>query len=166
MSTTLRQKFRHDLASPFRYDGRSSIVLLIAAVAAVVHIGWFVASFIAFRRRLDTATTVVVDWDPSVFMMHIRIGIALLLSVLGFLSRRMVGLLMAMLALVWVGLEYVAWFVWSMRIRSNAEIETFPSSAGNALNLYGASVSNLVVLALVIAVLLWGTVRLLKVVRT
>ena len=166
MSTTLRQKLRHHLAAPFKYDESFNFALLLVGVASVVHIGWFVASFVAFRRRIDVATTVIVDWDPSVFVMHIRIGVALLLSVAGLVSRRMIGLFVATLALVWVGLEYVAWFFWSMRIKSNAEIQTFPSLAGNVSNLYGASYWNVVVLVLVIAVLLWGILRLIKIARS
>lgn len=125
MSATFRQKLLHDLAAPFRYDGSFNFPLLLVGVASVVHIGWSVATFVAFRRRIDTATMVIVDWDPSVFMMHIRIAIGLLLSVVGLFSRRVIGLFVSTLALVWVGLEYLAWFFWSMRIRSKAEVETF-----------------------------------------
>lgn len=105
MSATFRQKLLHDLAAPFRYDGSFNFPLLLVGVASVVHIGWSVATFVAFRRRIDTATMVIVDWDPSVFMMHIRIAIGLLLSVVGLFSRRVIGLFVSTLALVWVGVS-------------------------------------------------------------
>lgn len=164
MSATFRQKLRHDLAAPFRYDGSFNFPLLLVGVASVVHIGWSVATFVAFRRRIDTATMVIVDWDPSVFMMHIRIAIGLLLSVVGLFSRRVIGLFVSTLALVWVGVSGLVLLVDEDQVEGGGR--NFSSSVSDFSNLYGASLWNLVVLVLVIAVLLWGTVRLIKVVRS
>lgn len=154
MSATLRQKFGHELLARFSYDAAFNFALVAAGIAAVVHMVWFVASFIAFRRRIDAATMVIVDWDPSVFMMHIRIGLALLISIVGLSTRRVIGLIFAASALAWVGVEYVGWFFWSIRIKSSADIKTFSSSVPHALNLYGGTLWNAVVLVLAVVVLL------------
>jgi hypothetical protein len=166
MSTTLRQKFAQNLAARFKYDTGFNLAFVLAGIASVVHIGWFVVSFFAFRRRIDAVTTVVVDWDPSVFMMHIRIAVALLLSMGAFLSRRALGLFLSALALVWVILEYVVWFLWSVRIKANADIDAFPSSVPHALNLYGATIWNVVVFTMVIAALAWTIWCLTKIARS
>ena len=110
MRATFRRKLGRGLATRLTYDGAFRFALVAAGFAAIVHIVWFVSDFMAFRRRLDEATTVIIDWDPSVHMMHIRIGAALLISVGGLLSRRVIGLILTALALAWVGLEYVVWF--------------------------------------------------------
>lgn len=165
MSATLRRKFRHELVARFGYDAAFNFALVAAGLAAVVHIAWFVTSFVAFRRRIDAATMVIIDWDPSVFMMHTRIGLALFLSVAGLWSRRVIGLFLSLLALVWAGLEYIAWFLWSIRIKSNADIETFPSSVAHASNLYGATPWNVVVLVLVLAVLVWEIGQLIRIAK-
>lgn len=166
MTVTLRRKFRHKLAAPFMYDAGLKIATVLTGLASLVHIVWFVASFIVFRRRIDAASMVIIDWDPSVFMMHIRIGMALVLGFAALLSRRVIGLYLSALALVWIGLEYAAWFLWSIRIRSNAEVERFPSVIANAVNLYGATPWNLLVLVLVVAVLVWQIGRLLRIAKS
>ncbi|MGH9961419.1 MAG: hypothetical protein ACREBC_30540, partial [Pyrinomonadaceae bacterium] len=108
MSTTFRRKFRHELTARFSYDAAFNFALAASGLAAVVHIGWFVASFVAFRRRIDATTMVIVDWDPSVLMMHFRIGLALLISTIGLLTRRVVGLFLSLLAVTWVAVEYIS----------------------------------------------------------
>ena len=162
MTDTFSRRLGEKLARRFTYDAAFNFALVIAGLAAVVHIVWFAVSFVAFRRRIDAATMVIVDWDPSVFMMHIRIGLALSFSVIGLWSRRVIGLFLSTLALAWVGLEYIAWFLWSVRIKASADIDALPSSVSHAFNLYGATPWNVVVLVLVIAVLVWEIWRLTK----
>jgi hypothetical protein len=98
--------------------------------------------------------------------MHIRIGVALLLSVAGLWSRRVAGLLLSVFALFWVGSEYIAWYFWSMRLKANAGIEIFPGSIAHASNFYGATPWNVVVLVLAGAVLLWVSWLLIKILKT
>jgi len=162
MRTTISQKLGYEPAARFAYDASFSLALVAAGLGTVVHIVWFVTGFIGLRHRLDTATMVIVDWDPSVLMMHIRIGLALLISVVGLSSRRVVGLLLSALALVWVCVEYLTWYFWSIRLKSNAGLESFPASVTHASNLYGATPWNAVVLVLVIVALSWEIGRLIK----
>lgn len=162
MRITLSRKLGHELMARFNSDAAFRFAMVAAGFATVVHLIWLVTGFLAFRHRLDAATMVIVDWDSSILMMHIRIGLALLLSVVGLWSRRVIGLFLSVLALVWVGLEYIAWFLLSTRIKSNAGIESLPSSVPHASNLYGATPWNVVVLVLVIAVLVWEIGRLIR----
>ena len=162
MRTTFSRRLGWELAARFNYGAAFGFAMVAAGLATVVHLVWLVTSFLGFRHRLDVATMVIVDWDSSILMMHIRIGVALLLSIVGLSSRRVIGLFLSVLALAWVGLEYLAWFLWSFRIKSNAGIDSLPSSAPHALNLYGATTWNAVVLALVIAVLVWEIRRLIR----
>ena len=163
MTQRFLQRVAQRLGTRYSYAGGYHFALVAAALAAIVHLAWFAVWFIGFRERLSAAKIVIVDWDPSVSMMHVRIAVALIISVAGLFSRRAVGMFLSALALGWVGLEYAAWFSWTVRIKSNAGIETLPSSIPHASNLYGASPWNIVVLVLTIAVFLWETGGLIKV---
>lgn len=166
MRATFSRKLGHALIARFNYDAAFSFAMVAAGFATVVHLIWFLSSFLGFRHRLDTATMVIVDWDSSIFTMHIRIGVALLIGVAGLLSRRVVGLFMSVLAFAWVSLEYVDWYVWSVRLKSSAGIESFPPPTAHAFGLYGATAWNIVVLALVIAVLVWDVRQLIRIVKS
>jgi len=71
-------------------------------------------------------------------------------------------LFLSVLAFCWVSLEYAGWYVWSSRIKLNAGIASFPPRAAHALDLYGATAWNAVVLVLVILALFWEIGRLIK----
>lgn len=166
MRNTFSRKLGQELIARLNYDAAFRFAMVAAGFATVVHLVWLGTGFLAFRHRLDAATMVIVDWDPSILMMDVRIGLALFLSVAGLWSRRLIGLFLSALALAWVGLEYFTWFLWSMRIKSNAGIESFPSSVVHASNLYGATPWNVVVLVLAVVVLLWEIGRLIKIAKS
>lgn len=159
MRATSSERPNHELA-------RFNFAIVLAGLATIVHLVWMTISFLSFRQRLDAATMVIADWDSSILMMHIRIALALLLSMVSLWSRRVIGLFLSVLALAWIGGEYIGWYIWSVRIKSNADIENFPLSVRQALNLYGASAWNIVVLVLVIMVLVWTTVCLIRIAKS
>ena len=166
MRAAFSGKLGRGLAARFTYDRGFYFALGAAAFAAAIHTVWLVTNWIAFRRQLDAITMVIVDWDPSIDMWQARIGLILLISVAGLLSRRVVGLFLSTLALAWVVLEYYEWYAWSMRLKSNAGIEHFPLLIPHAANLYGATPWNVMVLVLVIAVLLWEIGKLFGIMKS
>lgn len=142
------------------YSGRLSsdasfmFALIAASLAALVHLVWFATSLLGKRTTLDAATIGLADWYPSVLMMHIRLGLALMISAGALLTRRVVGLILSALALVWICFEYLAWYFWSGHI-------SFPAET-SASNLYKVTPLNTVVFVLAFAVLLWVIKRLLE----
>src|SRR6266568_2631353 len=98
MRTTFSRRLGQELTARFTYDAAFSFAMVAAGLATVVHLVWLLNSFLGFRHRLDTATMVIVDWDWSILTMHIRISLALLLSVIGLWSRRVIGLFLSALA--------------------------------------------------------------------
>lgn len=130
-------------------------IAIFALMPAVGQWIWVTAEFIHLRQMLAASKLVIVDWDPSFLMMHIRIGIALAIAASSLFSTRVIGLLVAAIASVWVFAEYFSWYVWSSRIRGNLEHAEFSSMTPHALNLYGARWWNIAILILVITLLLW-----------
>lgn len=161
----MRQRFSRKLKSRLAYDSAFQFAIGAAGLAAFVHWLWLVSSFIVFSRQIDAATMVIIDWDPSVLIMHIRIGLALLLATAALLSRRLIGLFASAVALVWVCLEYLTWYKWSSRIKEYADIQEFPSSIPQAFDLYGGNGWNAAVLVLVVVVLSWEIRRTVSYVR-
>lgn len=163
MTESIARRMTQKLGCRDSYHRGYHFALVAAALAAIVHIAWFAVWFSGFRERIGAATMVIIDWNTTIVMMHVRIAVALIISVGGLFSRRLVGVFLSALALGWVALEYAAWFSWTVRMKSNAGIETLPSSIPHASHLYGASPWNVVVFVLTVAVLLWETGGLVKI---
>ena len=96
-----------------------------------------------------------VNLSMSLPWMFIRINLALILSAVGLYFRHVKGLLISMLALIWVGIEYLSWHIWSLRIKAMAGIGDFQSTTPYADNLYGATRWNIAVLVVVAAFFVW-----------
>lgn len=155
MTYAFSEMLRREISARLGYDGTFNFAIGATAVATLVQWFWFISSFIAHRHRVDAATMVIIDWDPSMAMMHIRIGLALIISVGGLWSRRTIGLFLSALGLAWAIGEYIGWYTWSSKVRVNTDVEHFPGAIADALSLYGATLWNAVVLVLIISVLLW-----------
>ena len=75
------------LGSRVKYDGAFLFPVIAAAIAILIQVVW-----VAGESRRSSAEIAIVDWDPSVHMMHLRILVALVIIVGGLLWRRMIGL--------------------------------------------------------------------------
>lgn len=165
MRTQILQKLICKLGARFKYDRAFLFPVIAAGVAGLVQTVWVAIDYSQFYSRLNTAI-VRVEWDPSFYMMHIRISVALVIVLIGLSSRRLIGLCLSAAAVVWLGLEYIAWFVWSAKLKENAGIEAFPQAVPQAFSLYGATPWNAVVLVLIMAVLLWEIWRIATFVKS
>jgi hypothetical protein len=87
--------------------------------------------------------------------MQIRISLGLILSAIGLWFYSVKGLLISISALIWVGLEYLSWHMWSLRIKENAGIGNFQSITPYADSFYGATGWDISVLVIVIALFVW-----------
>lgn len=90
-----------------------NVLASLLLVTAVLNLGWLV------YLRLNGPPAVVREGGFSIFInpnaqfafMKTRIAVALILSVLGLLIGKRKGLLISALALSWIIVEYVAWWV-------------------------------------------------------
>jgi hypothetical protein len=96
--------------------------------------------------------------EPEILMAAL---IILAIAVI-FYRRDWSGTLNAMLAAVFVILNFIAWFVWTERIKRNAEVETlYPNTRLNN-TLYGAEPWHLVLLLWTLILLVWAARLMLK----
>ena len=160
MRTQKLQKLMCKLGTRFNYEGDFLFPVIAAGVAGLVQAIWVATGYYQFQTRLSNAEVVRVEWDPSFYLMHLRISIALVVILVSLLMRRLIGLCLSVVAVVWLGLEYMWWFVRSARMKANAGLEAFPQSVPHAFSLYGATPWNAVVLVLVVAVFTWEIWRL------
>ena len=129
----------------FASDPSFRLALGAAGLATLIHVVWVVSA---------------VQMESPLAAMHIRLGVALFISAGTLFFRRLVGLLLSAFALAWISLEYLAWYLWSARVKSRAGLESLPASIIEGAGLYSATPWNAVVLVLVIVVLLWEIKRI------
>ncbi len=87
MRPTYSRKFGSELLDRLSHNGRLNFALVMAGLAAIVHVVCFLIDFVAFRNRIEAARMVIVDWDPSFVIMHLRIGLALIIISVAVLFR-------------------------------------------------------------------------------
>jgi hypothetical protein len=85
----------------------------------------------------------------------LMIELALLIAAVGLLCRNVTGLVLSLVALVWVIIEYVWWFIWTRRTIAAAGLAELPSGMPQAWNLAGATAWNLVVLVVAVCLFIW-----------
>src|SRR5258705_6964632 len=78
------------------------IVVFILTSTAALDIGWLLYRAADHYYRVRRTTMVIIDIDPSVSMMHIRIGVGLLIAAVCIWFRHVVGLVISVSALSWV----------------------------------------------------------------
>ena len=93
--------------------------------------------------------------DQSMIRMHLTIEGALIIAALGLLSHKVTGIVIAEMALLWVGIEYVGWFIWTRRTIEAAGLSEIPRYIPHAANLYGATGWNIAVLVIVAVLVVW-----------
>jgi hypothetical protein len=133
---------------------------LIAGIAAVCEIYYIAERQYQMYEAFQAGSEVL--YDTWYMQMHLRIGLALLLSAVCLWSRRAWCFYVSLAGAILVVVEYGGWYVWSRRILSYAEIPTWPTGTKHALGLGDATGVNVVILLLTLVLLLWQTKTLLR----
>jgi hypothetical protein len=109
-------------------------------------------------------------YDPSVFLLNVRLGAALLIAAAGLLYRRVIGLLISMLALTWVLKEYAWWYLDSLRRLKEMGVSDFAQLQVPDLTylgkLFGATWWNVIVLVISVALYIWVIKTLIRLFTT
>lgn len=137
------------------------LMLVVTGLAAVIQTALSVAHLAPNSRGALAQTIVIVDPEPVVTLIQLRINVALIVSMASVLFRRVNGLVLFLLASAWVLMEYIFWYAWSRKIKLNAGIDAFPSSVVSCADLYGAGSWNVLVLILVALGLSCGIAQLI-----
>lgn len=139
-----------------------NVIATLLLVTSVLNLGWLV------YLRLNGPPAVVREDGFSIFInpnaqfafMKTRIAVALILSVLGLLIGKRKGLLISAMALGWIIVEYVAWWVRSFSAVRESASASFSKVAHLAF-LHSASWWDIWVFVIV-AVVLISEMRLMS----
>lgn len=136
----------------------SRIPGVVSALTAGLNLLW-IASYWGHILQLTRSsiaqggTGVLVD--QSMIRMHLTIEGALVIAALGLWSRKVTGIVIAEMALLWASIEYVGWFIWTRRTIEAAGLSGIPDSIPHAMNLYGSTGWNIAVLVIVTVLFVW-----------
>jgi len=160
MSINSDNNLSQDKVSNLRSLSRKSlkVAFIIAAMTAVINAIWLTYRFAQLNSNPGSTSLVIVQIDPSVSLMLIRIGFGLLLAAVCLWYRRVASLVMSMAALIWVLIEYTGWYLWSASIRREAGVAGVPGF----LSFYGANAWNVAVIVIVLALLTWEVKTLVR----
>lgn len=133
------------------------IGIVVAVSLAVLNLFWLVIGYSALYHSI--AISVAQGGSPLIDQSMIRrdlmIELALVVAAVGGLARKVSGLLLSLVALIWVGVEYIWWFIWTKRTIAAAGLSELPAGLPQAGNLAGATSWNLVVLVVVVLLFIW-----------
>ena len=116
-----------------------NIVAVLLFLTAIVNIVWFVYSTVN-RPSLSIQQgnfSIFINPDALFAFLKTRIAIALVLSVLGLLIGHRSGLVISVLALVWISAEYVVWWLKSISAVRQSGNATFSKVEHTAFLLQG-----------------------------
>ena len=131
---------------------------VVATLAAALNLAW-VAYY--WGNILQTTRDSIAQGgsgpliDHSMMRMHLMIEAALIITAVGMLSRKVAGIVIAALALVWIGVQYAGWWIWTQRTIEAAGLTAIPSSIPHAANLYEATGWNVAILAIATVLFVW-----------
>lgn len=125
--------------------------LAVTWLAAGIHTTLSVTRLVDVYCRVRTKEVVIVDLDPAMVMMQLRISTALLIGAVSLLCRRTSYAVLSMLALSWAAVEFVGWYFMSRQIKLHAGIDVFPAKIPHSWGLYGAEHWDVLVFVLAMA---------------
>lgn len=134
------------------------IGIVIAISLATLNLVWLVTEY---GRLYSSISAGIAQGgsapliSQSVIRRDLTIEMALIVAAVGVLSRKISGLLISMLALVWVFIEYLGWYVWTKQAIVGAGLTELPAGIPQAWKLAGATPWNLVVLVVAVFLFFW-----------
>ncbi len=134
------------------------IGIVIAIALAALNLVWLVAEY---GRLYSSINAGIAQGGSAPLLNHsvirrdLTIEIALIVAAIGALSRKVGGLLFTLIALVWVFIEYIGWYIWTKQTIVAAGLTDLPSGVPQAWKLVGATPWNLVILVVAVFLFLW-----------
>ncbi len=138
-----------------RSESISRIAIVVVAVTATLNLAWFVTKYLQIRGDLNQSM-VRRDW---------MVGAALIIAALSLAAKRGFGLMLSLIALLWVLFEYIRWYFWTKRLIETLGMPGIPPWVPQAAHLWGGTTWNVLVLIIVSILVVWEMgilVRLLK----
>lgn len=143
---------------PFVGSVRVRIGIVIAISLATSNLVWLITEYSQLASSINAGIAQGGSApliSQSVIRRDLSIEIALIVAAIGMVSRKISGLLVSLIALVWVVIEYIGWYVWTKQAIVAAGLTELPSGIPQAWKLAGATPWNLVVLVVTVFLFLW-----------
>ena len=137
-----------------RSESISKIAIVIVAVAATLDLAWFVNKYSQLHG----------DLNQSIVRRDFMIAAALILAALSLASKRGFGLMLSLIALLWVLFEFIRWYFWTKKLLENLELTRIPPGVPQAAHLFGADTWNVLVLIIVTILVIWEIVILVRII--
>lgn len=155
-TNSVRLRLKHVSRKEFVLAAGLSVLLAVmAGVWVAYRIGYF-------DGQVRCGYPCVGDGHKSIFVdaMRLRIAIGLVVVAIGLCTKRALGFFVAILSLVLIQIQYLYWYLWSIRWLHEVGLKSFselPSETDirHALGLYGATQWDILVFGLAGALLLW-----------
>lgn len=102
---------------------------VVAIVTAALNLVWVVVYwgniFQSTRNSIEQGGTGGLV-EHSLLRMHLMIEAALIIAAIGLLFCRITGIVISAMALIFVGIEYIGWAIWTRRTIEAAGLTTIP----------------------------------------
>lgn len=156
MNTNAPNVLLMGIMRPLSFRGRT-LVAMIASLMAGTNILWLVWVLFRFGEEIRSSAEQggAPQVDRTIFGMLLRIALALTINAISLWSRELISLCISILGLIWVGIEYLGWYRWSVLTLKNAGLNDFPLGTPHIFGFYGATKWSIVVLMLAIFLFIW-----------
>lgn len=171
----LRNKLNESVLLAASWDLKVAVVIaLLAAGASAVHAS-YEAGQLACSNSPEYLSCLGVlsrhgDYLAELNKMHLQISISLFLVAVGFWSRKVLGFLLSLLALIWIGKIYLFWHIDTLAFMHEHDIEEFALLQGperqHLVTLRYATWLDAIVLVVIIMLFVWQVKALFGAMRT
>ncbi len=146
-----------------------NFVLYITMLVVMLNTLWLTYN-VGYSDGVNIASQQSISGGDWVQALNVRVGIALIVAIVGLWSRKSLGFIISMLALMYVVAEYAWWYVDSVRALEALDMKgwnefqdpNFPYIG----KLRGATWWDIVILGVTVTLFLWQTKRLIDFFKT
>ena len=143
----------------------SKIIIAVLGLLASLNLFWVASKYSHLYQSIEAGiknggSAPLID--QSVVRRDWTIEGALLIATVSLLFRRVIGIVVSLTSLIWIGIEYMWWYIWTQRAIEAAGLTQLPFGVPQAGGFAGATKWNLAILAITAALVLWETRILIR----
>ena len=94
------------------------------------------------------------------------IAAALIIAALSLASKRGIGLLLSIIALMWVLFEYLRWYFSTKKLLETLEMTQIPPWVPQAAHLWGGTTWSVLVLIIAVILVVWEMAILVRILKS
>jgi hypothetical protein len=156
-------------ALTIRSESISRIAIVVLAVTATLNLAWVVTTYVQLHEHLRAAIAAGGS-SPLLSESMIRrdwmIAAALIIAALSLASKRGFGLMLSLIALLWVLFEYFRWYFWTQRLIETLGMPGIPPWIPQGAHLWGGTTWSVAVLIICAILVVWEMAILIRILRS